>query len=81
VEVFQMKQKFVPLEKRSKKQQKEFHSMQRKDWGNLNPATRKVPNTKAYNRKKARRWDYKHESLSGFSLWFSNYYFKDILGG
>ena len=63
-----MKQKYVPLEKRSKKQQKEFHSMQRKDWGSLNPVTRKVPNAKAYNRKKAGQWAYEHEPLSGFSI-------------
>lgn len=60
-----MKQKYIPLEKRSKKQQKEFHSMQRKSWGNVNPVTRIVPNKKAYNRKKARQW---REPLSGFYL-------------
>lgn len=52
LEVFQMKHKYVPLEKRSKKQQKEFHSKQRKTWGSINPITRKVPNAKVYNRKK-----------------------------
>ena len=57
-----MKQKYVPLEKRSKKQQKEFHAMQRKDWGNLNPVTKKLPNAKAYNRKKAERWRIDNES-------------------
>jgi len=66
MEVFRMKQKYVPLEKRSKKQQNEFHNAQRKDWGNLNPVTRKVPNAKAYNRKKARQWECKREPLSGF---------------
>ena len=60
-----MKQKYVPLEKRSKKQQKEFHSLQRKDWGGLSPVTRTVPNAKAYNRKKARRWENDHEPSSG----------------
>ena len=63
-----MKQKYVPLEKRSKKQQKEFHSMQRKDWGNTNPVTKKLPNAKAYNRKKARRWEHTYEPLSGFLM-------------
>jgi len=62
-----MKPNYVPLEKRSKKQQKEFHAMQRKDWGNLNPTTKKVPNKKAFNRKKARQWCV-HEPLSGFYL-------------
>jgi len=64
-----VKPKYIPLEKRSKKQQKEFHSMQRKDWGNLNPTTRKTPNKKAFNRKKARQWCVTHDPLSGFYLW------------
>ena len=51
-----MKQKYVPLDKRSKREQKEYHSAQRKDWGTLNPITRKNPNLKAYNRKKAGQW-------------------------
>ena len=44
--------KYVSLDKRSKKQQKEYHSKQRRTWGDLNPVTRSVPNGKAYNRKK-----------------------------
>ena len=44
--------KYVSLDKRSKKQQKEYHSRQRRTWGDLNPVTRSVPNGKAYNRKK-----------------------------
>ena len=67
-----MKQTYVPLEKRSKKQQKAFHAQQRKDWGNLNPATRKVPNAKAYNRKKARRWAYNHEPSSGLFTYYDS---------
>ena len=52
-----MKQNYIPLEKRSKREQKEFHSLQRKDWGNLKPVTRKIENGKAYNRKKSKqRW-------------------------
>ena len=44
--------KYVSLDKRSKKAQKEYHSKQRCTWGELNPVTRSVPNGKAYNRKK-----------------------------
>ncbi|SFC70570.1 hypothetical protein [Butyrivibrio sp. YAB3001] len=44
--------KYVSLDKRSKKQQKEYHSRQRRTWGDINPVTRSVPNGKAYNRKK-----------------------------
>ena len=63
-----MKQKFVPLGKRSKKEQKEHHAAQRRDWGTLNPATRRTPNLKAYNRKKSKqRWK-EHEPCLDFSV-------------
>jgi len=56
-----MKPKFVPLEKQSKRKQKEKHAEQRKTWGSFSPITRKTENGKAYNRKKSKQWlhDYK----------------------
>ena len=65
VEVFHMKQKYVPLDKRSKREQREFHARQRQDWGQLNPITRKTANQKAYNRKKSERW-HEYEPGSDF---------------
>jgi len=63
-----MNQKFVPLSKRSKKEQREYYAAQRRDWGALDPATRKTPNLKAYNRKKSKqRWS-EHEPCLDF--WF-----------
>ena len=54
-----MKQKYVPLDKQTKRKQKEYHNARRKNWGNVNPVTRTVPNLKAYNRKKSKqRYDY-----------------------
>ena len=44
--------KYVSLDKRSKKAQKEYYSKQRRSWGELNPVTRIVPSGKVYNRKK-----------------------------
>ena len=44
--------KYVSVDKRSKKQQKEYYSNQRRTWGELNPITRSVPSGKVYNRKK-----------------------------
>ena len=44
--------KYVALEKRSKKQQKEYYSRQRRTWGDIYPVTRSVPSGKTYNRKK-----------------------------
>lgn len=49
--------KYIPLNKKSKKEQKKFHAMNRRTWDGLNPATRTVPNGKAYNRKKIKQQD------------------------
>lgn len=49
-------EKFIPYEKLSKKEKHRRDAMQRGTWGVLNPVTRKSPNPKAYNRKKARKW-------------------------
>jgi len=49
------KQPFIPLNKQSKHKQNEYHASKRGTWGNLNPATRKPPNPKAYNRRKTGR--------------------------
>ena len=66
--------KYVSLDKRSKKQQKEYHSKQRRTWGNLNPVTRSVPNGKAYNRKKEKERISK-EFRDGFGADFFSCFF------
>ena len=45
-------EKFVSLDKRSKKAQKTYYAERRITWGELNPITRSVPSGKSYNRKK-----------------------------
>jgi hypothetical protein len=60
-----MKQTYIPLEKRSKREQKAYFAARRGNWGDVNPVTRKPPNPKAYNRKKSGQ-RYEHEPLSGF---------------
>ena len=47
--------KYVPLDKRSKKEQREYHSGRRRTWGEFNPVTRSVPSGKKYNRKKEKQ--------------------------
>ena len=47
--------KYVSLDKRSKKAQREYHAKQRRTWGGLNPVTRSVPSGKTYNRKKEKQ--------------------------
>ena len=47
--------KMVPLEKQSKKAQREWHRQQRGSWNGVCPVTRIAPNGKAYDRKQLRR--------------------------
>ena len=45
-------EKFISLDKRSKKAQKAYYAERRITWGEINPITRSVPSGKSYNRKK-----------------------------
>lgn len=49
-------EKFIPVDKLSKKKQRELNVSKRGSWYGLNPVTRKPDNSKAYNRQKARKW-------------------------
>lgn len=49
-------EKFIPYEKRSKKEKRALDKARRTTWGGLHPATRRPPSSKAYNRKKAQNW-------------------------
>ena len=66
--------KFVPLDKKSKKAQKEFHARQRRSWEGISPLTRTVPNGKAYNRKKMKAderrssRDFRNETMAAFLM-------------
>jgi hypothetical protein len=44
--------KYIPFNKLSKKARRKENERYRKTWGALNPATRKPPNPKAYDRNK-----------------------------
>ena len=48
--------KYIPIEKRSKKERRLLAAKQRGSWNGINPVTRKPQNSKAYNRAKARKW-------------------------
>ena len=56
------------LSKMTKKEKKEFYKQFRNTW-QLNPVTKKVPNAKAYNRKKFRsmKSDF-HDEVSCFFI-------------
>lgn len=50
-----MKEKFVPYEKLSKKEQKKLNSKKRKTWGALDPVARVVASRRTYSRKGRRK--------------------------
>lgn len=47
--------KFTPLNKQSKRAQKDYHSIQRRSWYGVSPVMRTVPNGKAYDRNRIKR--------------------------
>lgn len=49
--------KMISYQKLSKKERRKLDLAQRGTWGDINPVTRKAQNSKAYNRKKALRWE------------------------
>ena len=56
---------FIPYEKLSKKEKRKLDQVRRQTWGNLNPATRRPKNSRAYDRKKAQDWK---KEISGPAL-------------
>ena len=61
-------EKFIPYAKLSKKKKRELDKRARGTWGGLNPVTRKPVNSKAYDRKKMRRWDHEDPNAVSFSF-------------
>lgn len=57
-------EKFIPINKKSKKAQKAYYAKKRNTWGELNPMTRTMPNGKGYNRKKLKQEDRRNGSFS-----------------
>lgn len=67
--------RYVTIDKRSKKAQKEYYSKQRGTWGEINPVTRSVPSGKIYNRNKDKQKNRKigREFRDGFDADFICY--------
>lgn len=49
-------EKFIPYEKRSKKEQRRWNNARRGAWGAVKPVTRVPKNSRAYDRRKAQNW-------------------------
>ena len=47
-------ERYIPINKRSKKEQRRINAAKRGSWYGMNPVTRMPRNSKAYDRKKAR---------------------------
>ena len=60
-------EKYIPIEKRSKKEKQALAKARRGTWGALNPITRRPANPKAYNRKKSRHEEEFFDGGIGFS--------------
>ena len=77
-------EKFIPINKKTKKEQKEYHARQRRTWS-MDPVTRTVPNGKGYNRNKQKQEDRRSGRLSqnyrddcrSFLFYFVTYYVCD----
>lgn len=54
-------EKFIPYEKLSKKKKKEIDRLKRNDWGEINPATKVVPDN--YKEKKRQRKNFLFRGL------------------
>ena len=66
--------KYVSLDKRSKKAQKEYFSEKRVTVGELNPVTRSVPSGKSYNRKKDKQEMRRADLRSGDGFEVSSFF-------
>ena len=49
-------ERYIPVEKLSKKQKKAYYAARRGIWNGVNPVSRQVPSKKIYNRKQAKHW-------------------------
>lgn len=58
--------KFISQEKLGKKAKRALNQSKRNTWGAINPATKKIENKKAYNRKKIQRIGYDDDPLNLF---------------
>lgn len=62
--------KYIPYEKLGKKQRRALDEARRDTWGAISPITRRPENPKAYNRKKAKRWE-RDPGVSPFAMGLS----------
>ncbi len=67
-------EKYIPIEKRSKKEKQALAKARRGTWGALNPVTRKPANPKAYKRKKSRHEE--DSSMTGFVFLLPTHYMR-----
>ena len=64
-------EKFIPYEKLSKKEKRKIDATKRTTWGEINPVTRKLQNSKAYNRNKSRNWKREYHDTNSGMFYFA----------
>ena len=70
-------EKYIPYGKLSKKEKRKLDAKLRTTWGALNPVTRKAPNSRAYQRSKARNWKRDcHDPVPGFPVFYTDGFFS-----
>ena len=62
--------KFIPYEKLSKKKRRELDARRRTTWA-ISPVTRKPASSKAYNRKKAQKWNDDSSHFCAFDFYYA----------
>lgn len=61
-------ERYIPVDKLSKKQKKAYYAAKRGSWNGVNPVSRQVPSKKIYNRKQAKHW--REEDALPVFIWF-----------
>lgn len=72
-------EKYIPFEKLSKKKKRELNAKRRNTWGCANPVTRKPDPPKAYNRRKAPKWNDDSNSVPFLILLLRECFFQKWL--
>lgn len=58
-----MRNKFVPIEKMSKKAKREYYVSKRNSWGSVSPCTKIVKDKTKYDRNKCKHTDLKYACM------------------
>lgn len=61
---------YIPIQKRSKRAQKDYYAARRGSWDGLNPVSRVVPDKKKYDRRKQKQAEHRSGWERGSACFF-----------